>query len=915
VKPRKACSSFASLLVLVSASVGTASAWGADRTVAPSARTAGVALHPGEASGGDTARAVPLRVPSRAAYAQAKRRADSRFRRLAPRPAPQSGAVQRSRPLALVSGSLNLPGLNAEEQVETPEGASTPPDTTGAIGPTDYVEFVNSEVRAYARSTLTPAGPAVSLTEFVGGKAVCDPQIKYDPQGERWFYAAIRCDGTKAANELYVGFSKTSDPTDFSIATGHGWCGYAYNTGKALEDYPKLGLDPSHILIGTNSFSAVSEAFLTSHILSFPKPTGTITTCPTAPTMTTFGSEGSPLRTLVSNHEAFTPEPATVAGEASAGYVVSADFGLEFGSGENIMIWQVAGTAGAPELKQIAAPTVAAYELPPGVPQPGTIDEIDSLDARLTQAVAADDPNAGGEEAVWTQHTISGGAGSVVRWYELLPAKGQVRQSGTISDPSKFVFNAAIAPTLNGDAVINYNTGSSEALVQTMAQSRIGSAPLGTMNGPVELGTSVAVDSDFSCPTEPLGEEIGADTCRWGDYAGASVDPIDPNLVWGSNQANGPIGSELEFEEEEEIFELGHNPQWITRNFALEANDIAPSASFTASPNPTTPGSSVSFDASGSSDPDGTIASYSWDFGDGSAAGSGVAPSHAYAAAGSYQVTLTVTDNGGETGSVSHTVKVSVPTVEFPLSVAKTGTGKGQVVSTPTGIECGTTCNAEFAEGTEVTLTATPEAGSSFSGWAGACSGTGQCKVTVEEALEVRAEFTANPSGAGTGGTGTGGTTSGTGVSTGTSTSALATAVIAPVPNSNFTATATLNARTGAIVFTISALESGKLSWLATFPNGRFGAFTSSTKCKKGQLKLGARCLPAKIVFAKGSKTVGAPGRVSVTLKPSPSGLKALKRALKQHKGVPVTIVLTFQSSLGGRPVSHSQAVIVKLKK
>ena len=67
-----------------------------------------------------------------------------------------------------------------------------------------------------------------------------------------------------------------------------------------------------------------------------------------------------------------------------------------------------------------------------------------------------------------------------------------------------------------------------------------------------------------------------------------------------------------------------------------------------------------SFDGSGSADPDGSISSYAWDFGDG-ATGSGVAPTHSYAAGGTNQVTLTVTDGGGATGAVTHAVTVSAP--------------------------------------------------------------------------------------------------------------------------------------------------------------------------------------------------------------------------------------------------------------
>ena len=61
-------------------------------------------------------------------------------------------------------------------------------------------------------------------------------------------------------------------------------------------------------------------------------------------------------------------------------------------------------------------------------------------------------------------------------------------------------------------------------------------------------------------------------------------------------------------------------------------------------------GSPVSFDGSGSSDPDGSITSYAWDFGDGGV-GSGVTPTHTYSVDGSFTVTLTVTDNDGQTNT------------------------------------------------------------------------------------------------------------------------------------------------------------------------------------------------------------------------------------------------------------------------
>lgn len=63
------------------------------------------------------------------------------------------------------------------------------------------------------------------------------------------------------------------------------------------------------------------------------------------------------------------------------------------------------------------------------------------------------------------------------------------------------------------------------------------------------------------------------------------------------------------------------------------------------------------------------------------------------------------------------------------LRVSLTGTGSGSVTSSPGGISCGATCAAGIATGTTITLTATPATGSTFTGWSGACAGTGACVV------------------------------------------------------------------------------------------------------------------------------------------------------------------------------------------
>jgi PKD repeat protein len=87
--------------------------------------------------------------------------------------------------------------------------------------------------------------------------------------------------------------------------------------------------------------------------------------------------------------------------------------------------------------------------------------------------------------------------------------------------------------------------------------------------------------------------------------------------------------------------------------------NVAPTASFTTT---TTSGLTVSVDGSGSTDSDGSIAGYSWNFGDiPPGADTGVTTSYAYPASGTYTITLTVTDNGGLTATTTRTVTVTNP--------------------------------------------------------------------------------------------------------------------------------------------------------------------------------------------------------------------------------------------------------------
>lgn len=97
----------------------------------------------------------------------------------------------------------------------------------------------------------------------------------------------------------------------------------------------------------------------------------------------------------------------------------------------------------------------------------------------------------------------------------------------------------------------------------------------------------------------------------------------------------------------------------------------APTANFTADPTSGTAPLEISFDASGSTDPDGSVISYSWDFGDGGESTAKVT-SHTYESGGEYTAELTVTDDGGAKSTKDITITVlpgnQPPTASFTMS-------------------------------------------------------------------------------------------------------------------------------------------------------------------------------------------------------------------------------------------------------
>jgi PKD repeat protein len=563
---------------------------------------------------------VPLRVRDATRYARAKAAANRAY-----------AAWAASHPFLsptgpLVSVSLNKPGLGA-----VGAGGSTPPDTTGAIGPASYLEFVNSEIAVYSRTTLaTPPIASAGEDSFTGSTGTCDGQIKWDQAAQRFEYYSLDCAATAGSNGFSFGWSKTASPTPLTGSSAN-WCKFHVNTGANLEDYGKLGNDNSFMIVGANEFNDTT-GYTASPIFAITKPANKVTTCPSSLLITKFTPAAS---------AEFTPVPANIFGGSANGFIPA----ISGSSSSALRMYTLSGTT-TPTLTDNGNITVPTYNVPAGVPQPGTTDKIDSSDTRLTQTNAVFDP-ALKAFGIWTQHTIAGANGgpSVVRWYELKAGQTTPVQTGTIAITGAFVFNGAISPTAVGNAAaIDYNVGSSTLKVQVRARIHPFGAALGTMSSESTLATSPGIQNDFTCPSQ---DGNSSTSCRWGDYAGASFDPNGCGAsIWGTNELNGTADG------------FG-DAEWATQNFSLLV-DECPTAAFTVTTVSPTHGTPTAFDASTSSDPDGSIPSYIWSFGDGTTQTTTTPTiTHTYATAGTFTAKLTVRDAAALHTSITHSVIVS----------------------------------------------------------------------------------------------------------------------------------------------------------------------------------------------------------------------------------------------------------------
>jgi hypothetical protein len=431
-----------------------------------------------------------------------------------------SVAPDTSSPLApavprIPATSANFTGIGAN--------GSAPPDDDGAIGPTQYVELVNSEFAVYSKAGATILAPRATNTVWAGFGGGCqtnndgDGTILFDTLSQRWVLQQFSV-STKPYLEC-VAVSTTSD------ATG-AWNRYSFAPSTSFPDYPKMGVWSDGYYISYNLFNDAGTQGLGTLLCAYDR---TAMVNGTASTQQCFTGTTQPEKTaLPATVDGTRPPPAGTPewfvglSPTTANALASYKFHVDFGTPAN-------STLTGPTDLPVQAFSPACGGAGTCIPQSGTTQQLDSLGDRLMYRLAY--RNFGDHEAMVVTHSIVAGSSVGERWYELRPASGAltVFQQGTYAPDATYRWMGSIAMDGAGDMGLGYSTSSSSLHPGLRYTGRLAADPAGQM--PQGEGT-LFTGPGSQTPT----------LSRWGDYSEMTVDPSDDCTFWYVNEylpANG----------------------------------------------------------------------------------------------------------------------------------------------------------------------------------------------------------------------------------------------------------------------------------------------------------------------------------------------------------------------------------------
>jgi IPT/TIG domain-containing protein len=398
-----------------------------------------------------------------------------------------------------------------------------PPDSMGAVGPTQYIVTVNGRFRSFNKTTgLADGALNVTPDVFFGSvrsAGTSDPRIRYDRLSGRWFITMI--DVNSSNNRILLAVSSGS-----TIASASSFTFFdipSDSTGPTrsstdFADYDTLGIDAKALYVGTNVFSNTGAFKGTDgYVIRKSSVLGAGPIVVTVFRNLALGTGEGP----------FTPQGVdNVDPAANEGAFIGVSNAL-FGE---LVLRRVADPGGTPTISSNVLITVPSTAFPLAAPQTGTSKTLDTLDDRLFAATFRDGD-------LWTAHNIGVNASGVatsptrtgVRWYELTGIRtGQtpsIVQSGTIFDPGSSSPRSFLIPSVmvsgQGHAAFGFSTSGASDHPNAATVGRLSGDPLGTVGSPQLVTNS----------TSTYGPQAGT-IQRWGDYSFTSLDPVDDMTMW-----------------------------------------------------------------------------------------------------------------------------------------------------------------------------------------------------------------------------------------------------------------------------------------------------------------------------------------------------------------------------------------------
>lgn len=418
-----------------------------------------------------------------------------------------------------------------------------PPDTMGAVGPSQFVVAVNGRIRSFNKTTGVADGALnLSMDSFfasvmtpIGGAITnnftSDPHIRYDRLSGRWIVNIIDVPNFGAAtNRVLLAVSSGSTISGAASFTFFQFSAPPVGTG-VFADYPTLGIDANALYIGVNMFTAAGAFAGTSGYVvrkSSILGAGPIVSTAFNGLVATPAGAGP-----------FTPQGVdNYAAVAAEGYFIGVD-NATFGK---LMIRRVTTPGATPAISADIALTVPTTTSPATVPHlgntGGTNGNLDGSDDRLYAAHLRNG-------RLWTAHAFrvnasgvastAAGARNGTRWYEIqnLTTAPTLVQSGTVFDSAATNPLAYWMPTVvvsgQGHAYMGFSSAGAAASANAAATVRWSGDPFGTTQ-PVTTYTASATAYN------PPGDSGGAGGRRWGDYSYTSLDPEDDMTAWTIQQ-------------------------------------------------------------------------------------------------------------------------------------------------------------------------------------------------------------------------------------------------------------------------------------------------------------------------------------------------------------------------------------------